>query len=268
MSEAAMLSPAAVGAYPELASGGVWGLLRSYWLMVRWEALSLRLAVPIMVVVQFFFGAGTVIGLGFFFDEVPPLQALYFSTGSSVVALLTLGFVMAPQTIAQHKQEGTYEFLWTLPVPRFVTVLSGITVWMTVAIPGMVGALGVALLRYDIDLDVSWHVAPAVLLTVAMATTVGYAFAHGIANPLLVGLVTQVLIFVIIMYSPINFPASRLPDWLDAMHAVLPLEHAANVVRAGLTDGIVEHVGRSYAILSAWVVGAGLVTAWVLGRRG
>ena len=85
------------------ANQGLRGWLKAYTLMVRWELLSLRLLLPVMMVVQFFFGAGTVVGLGFFFPEIPPLQALYISTGSSVVALLMLGLVMAPQTIAQHK---------------------------------------------------------------------------------------------------------------------------------------------------------------------
>ena len=253
--------------FGELPAGGLSYWLRSYWLMVKWEALSLRLLIPIMIVVQFFIGAGSVVGLGFFFEDVPPEAALYLSTGSSVVALMLLGLVMAPQTISQHKLEGTYDFLWTLPVPRFTTVAAGMTVWMVVAVPGMIAALGIALLRYDIDLQVSLSIVPAVLLTVAMATALGYAFAHGIPNPLLVNLLTQVLIFLVVMYSPINFPASRFPDWMDALHSVLPLEHAANVVRDGLTEGVASDVGRSYAILAGWTVGAATLTGWIFGRR-
>ncbi len=250
-----------------LESRGLRYWLRSYVLMVKWEALSLRMLLPIMVVIQFFVGAGSIVGLGFFFEEVPPLQALFISTGSSVVALLMLGFVMAPQTISQRKMEGTYEFIWTLPVPRVTTVAAGMTVWMLVAIPGMIAALAIALVRYDIDLQASWLILPAVLLTVAMSTSLGNAFAHGIPNPLLVNLMTQILIFVIIMYSPINFPASRFPDWLNAMHSVLPFEHAANVVRASLTEGIVENVGKSFAILAGWTAASAALTAWILGRR-
>ena len=115
--------------------------------------------------------------------------------------------------------------------------------------------------------DVGPLIVPATLLTVAMASSLGYAFAHGIPNPLAVNLLTQVLIFLIIMYSPINFPADRFPQWLDDLHAVLPFEHAANVVRAGLTDDLVENVGRSFGILGAWVPVSGLLTSWVLGRR-
>jgi ABC-2 type transport system permease protein len=267
MSRAITLDHGADSSRFELEARGIRYWARSYWLMVKWEALSLRMLLPIMVVVQFFVGAGSIVGLGFFFDEVPPLQALYISTGSSVVALLMLGFVMAPQTISQRKMEGTYEFIWTLPVPRVTTVAAGMTVWMVVAIPGMIAALAIAMLRYDIDLQVSWLIVPAVLLTVAMSTSLGNAFAHGIPNPLLVNLLTQILIFVIIMYSPINFPASRFPDWLNALHSVLPLEHAANVVRAGLTDGIVNDVGKSFAILAGWTAASIALTAWILGRR-
>ena len=44
----------------------------------------------------------------------------------------------------------------------------------------------------------------------------------------------------------------RLPDWLATLHQGLPMLHAANVVRAGLTDGLVADVGRSFVVLSVW----------------
>ena len=52
------------------------------------------------------------------------------------------------------------------------------------------------------------------------------------------------------------------------MHRVLPLYHMGQVVRAGLTDGIVTDVARSFAVLGAWSVGAWMVMARVVGKRG
>jgi len=241
--------------------------LTTYFLMVRWELLSLRLMMPLMFVVQFFIGAGTVIGLGFLFEEIPRRQALYLSTGGSVIALLMVGLVMAPQLIAQHKMQNTYDYMLSLPVPRLTFALSSLTVWMSMALPGMALALVAAAWWYGLDLRVSPLVVPAVLLTLLMATSVGFAFAHALPHPSVTALVTQVLAFFILMYSPINFPAERLPEWLAIAHAYLPFEHAAIVMRGSLTEGLVDHVGHSFSVLLVWTVVAWLVTLRVLTHR-
>lgn len=241
--------------------------LRGYLLMILWEALSLRLLLPIMVVVQVFIGGGLIVGLGFLFDEIPSAQAVYLAAGGSVVALMSIGLVGGPQMIAQRRIEGSYNFLFTLPVPRTAAALATITVWIGAALPGLVLALVIAAARFDIDFAISPLVLPAVLLTVLMSAAVGQAFAHAIPSPMAVNLLTQLLIFLILLFSPVNFPAERLPGWLDALHEGLPFEAAANVVRDSLTDGLTQHVSRSYAVLGAWTAAAGLVLSWVLGRR-
>ena len=41
----------------------------------------------------------------------------------------------------------------------------------------------------------------------------------------------------------------------------------ANVMRAGLTEGLVTDVGISYLVLAAYAVASIAVAAWVIGRR-
>ncbi|MGD8376995.1 MAG: ABC transporter permease [Acidobacteriota bacterium] len=257
---------ATAGPPPLMRGPSYW--MRSYLLMLRWEITSLRMVLPILFVVQMLLGAGVVVGLGLLFDQVAPTQALYLATGATVISLLLTGLVAAPQLVANQKMSGTYDYLWSLPVPRLVEVMASLTVYAVVALPGTIVALVVAALRFDLDLSVSPLVIPAAFLTVLMATSVGYGFAHGIRQPMVTGLITQVLAFGILLYSPINFPADHLPRWYAALHEVLPFEHAAIVMRDGLTEGLVQGAGRSYLILTAWTVAGWLVTWRVLGRRG
>jgi ABC-2 type transport system permease protein len=250
----------------QLRSGPIhW--IRSYWLMVRWELMSLRLVFPIMVVVQIFMGAGLVVGFGLLFDEIPHLQAIYLSTGSTVVSMLVVGLAMAPQLVAQQKMAKTYDFMWSLPVPRMAQAMANTTVWVMVTIPGVILTLLVANWRFDLDLHVQVTVVPAILLTVLVATSVGLAFAHALPNPMITAMITQVLVFVILLFSPINFPPERLPQWLQSIHRFLPFQHAANVIRGSLTDGIAQNVGESFLVLVAWGLAGWTVTAWVLVRR-
>ena len=248
--------------------GGLEYWWRSYRMMLRWEMTSLRLVLPVTIMVQILSGAGFVLAVGLFFGQVPPRAALFVSTGVLVLTLVTIGLVLGPQLIAQQKAEQTYEFLWSLPVPRTTAALAWVTTNLILGLPGMAVALGVALLRYDLDLHVSPAIVPAVLLTLFTGTMIGYAMAHALGNPMLIAAITQLLIFMILGFSPINFPAEQLPDWLAALHRWLPLAPMADTVRAGLTVGVVEDVTRSYLVLGAWAAASVGVTAAVLGRRG
>jgi ABC-2 type transport system permease protein len=178
-----------------------------------------------------------------------------------------VGIVMGPQLVSNHKVAGTYDFLWSLPVPRTTQAAAWLTVNTIIAIPGMVAALFIADWRYDLTLQVSPAIVPAVLLTIGTATLIGYAFAHAIPKPMITNMITQLLIFVILGFSPINFPPENLPGWLAAVNEWLPFQHMAAVIRAALTEGLVDNVGRSYVVLVVYTAISALVAAWVIGRR-
>jgi ABC-2 type transport system permease protein len=240
---------------------------RSYLMMSRWELTNLRLLLPVTVMVQILSGAGFVLGVGLFFDQIPDRAALFVSTGVVVINLVLVGMIMGPQLIAQQKFDQTYDFMWSLPIPRATAALAWVTTNMIIALPGMAVALAVAVWRYDLPIDISPSIAPAVLLVLVTGTMVGHAMAHVIGNPLIMQLITQVTIFVIIGFSPVNFPIDQLPGWLQAIHEWLPFHPMAVVTRAGLTVGVVDDVPRAYAVLAVWTVAATATTAWVLSRR-
>lgn len=251
----------------ELRSGpGYWA--RSYVLMLRWELLNQRLQLPLMALVQVMLGAGMALGFGLIIGDLSETQALFLATGATVIPMMSLGLVMLPQVVAQQKIDGTYEYVFGLPVPRMAMYFAGLTVWSLVALPSAVIALLVAAWRYDLDLSISPLAVVAAVLVVSVATAIGYAFSHALRQPRVTHLITQLLIFVIVMFSPISFPAERLPGWLEAVHEWLPPQHAALVMRGTLTEGLVEEgLARSFAILGAWAVGSWLLTAWVITRR-
>ena len=240
---------------------------RSYLMMTRWEVVGLRLLLPITVFVQLVTGAGFVLGIGLFFDRIPTTAALFVSTGVVVITLATVGLVLGPQLIAAQKAQGVYDFVWSLPVPRSTAAAAWITVNTIIAVPGMVVALLVATWRYDLSIVVSSAIVPGALLTLYTATMIGYAIAHVLKQPMIINLITQVTIFALTGFSPVNFPKEQMPAWLATLNEGLPLLHMANVMRAGLTEGIVTGLGRSYLVLGLWAAAATAVTGWVLRRR-
>ncbi len=178
-----------------------------------------------------------------------------------------VGVAVGPQLVAQQKMEGSYDFMWSLPVPRSAAATSWLTLNAVIAIPGMLAALIAGMIRFNVTFDISLMVIPAVLITIGSGTLLGYALAHAIPNPDATMIVSQILIFAILGFSPISFPASNLPSWLATAHDYLPFVHMADVVRGSLVDGLATNLGRSYLVLAIWSVAAIAITAVVLRRR-
>jgi len=244
---------------------GYW--FAGYRAMLRFDLGNLREFLSFFLVIQVLMGAGMAVIYGFYFDDLPAAAATFIATGAPTLAIIPVGMTLVPITVSQYKWSDTYDFLWSLPVPRLMAAASNFTIFTLLSVPGFVVTLLVAAWRYDLDLAVSWVIVPAVLLTSLMAVSVGWGTAHAIADPRITNLLVNLVIFVVLLFSPIAFPIENFPDWLAGVHRVLPFWSMASVVRAALTDGLVADPARHYAVLAAWTVGAWALAAWVVGRR-
>jgi ABC-2 type transport system permease protein len=257
----------AVGAEVEVRSGPAFWV-GGYASMLRFDMTNLRSYLMLALVVQILMGAGMAVMYGFYFGDLDPVQQTFLVTGIPALALIPIGFVLVPISIMEHKLRDTYDYVWSLPVPRLASALSTFTIFTALAIPGTIAALFISTLVYDVSLDVSWAIVPAVALTAAMATSVGYALGHAVPEPRVTNLITNVLIFLVLLFSPIVVPIEQFPDWWAAVQRVLPFWHMSVVIRAGLSDGLVtSSVAASYLVLAAWTAAAWLLAGWVVGRR-
>jgi len=239
--------------------------LPSYLLLIRWQTLRLKGFLPLAMVVQGLFAIGIVAGYPLLFPELDTLTMLFLATGAPAITLITVGLVAVPQVVSQAKTQGTLEYMRSLPVPRMVYLLADLTVWLAIILPGLVFALVVASLRFDIALEVSPLVVPALLLVALTASAVGYAMAC-VLPPMVALLLTQVLVVFVLMFSPLNFPAERLPGWLQAVHAVLPIQAMGEVIRGTLAGGTFPLAAGPFLLLAAWCAG-GLGVAYLTLRR-
>jgi ABC-2 type transport system permease protein len=229
---------------------GVGHLLRSYTQMVRFEAINMKSFLVATLIIQTMMGAGMAIMYGFYFGEMPEAAKTFLVSG-----------------IPAHRWDDTYDFMWSLPVPRIAAGAATFTVYMGVALPGAIVALVVSSLVYGVQLDPSVRVVPAVLMATVMATSVGYAMGHSVKRPEFVNLLTNLLIFTILLFSPLVVPIEFFPEWLQSAHRVLPFWHMANLVRDGLAPALVEDVATSYLIALAWTVGSMVIASRVIARR-
>jgi ABC-2 type transport system permease protein len=240
--------------------------LRSYWLLMRWNLLRLRSALPLLFVVQTLLGAGVVVGFSFLVPQMDSATMLYLSTGAPTIVFITVGMVVLPQIVAQQKLTGIFDYVRAMPVPRLALLAADASVWIGVALPGVVAALAVAALRFHLSFTVSPLVVPAVCLVAATSVAVGYAIGYAV-KPAVTGIITQMVVVVALLFAPVNFPADRLPGWLAETHRWLPFTYMAQVVRDTLSVPPGGVPVAPFAILAAWSV-AGLAVAYrVMTRR-
>ena len=238
----------------------------SYRLLLRWQVLRYRALLPVLVVIQVLLAVGVVYGLSLLLPHIDPDTALYLATGAPTLTLILLGLTVVPQEVSQGRVSGRHDYVVSLPVPRLAPLAAEITFWLAVQIPGTVLALLVATLRFDIGLDVSWAVAPAIALVALTGASVGYALATTL-RPELTNHVASFLSVAILLFSPINFPADRMPAGLRALHLILPVQYMADVVRGSLTGQYGTSAGVAFGVVAAWCAAGLLVSYRVAVRR-
>jgi ABC-2 type transport system permease protein len=241
--------------------------LHSYWLLVTWQGRRMKMFLPLGIVVQALLALGIVAGYPLLFPSMDSTTILYIATGGPAVSLITIGLVAVPQLVSQAKTEGTLDYFRALPVPRLSYLFADLTIWMACVVPGVVFAVVVASMRFGLDLQVSLLVVPAVLLVVLTATSIGYALAS-LLPPMIAQTISQVLVVFILMFSPLTFPADRLPGWLETIHSVLPIQAMGEVMRGTIASNTFEVTAGAFALLAGWCVASVAVTGVVLTRRG
>jgi len=239
----------------------------SYTTLLRWQVAQLGTMLPLVVIVQFLLAGGIIIGFGFLIPDIDPATALFLSTGAPTVLLLTIGLVIVPQGVARTRIDGTFNYMRSLPLARPLLLAADLTVWLLIGVPSVAVGVLVARLRYDLALSFDWPVLVAsTLLVTVMATAVGYAIAVSMP-PMLAQLLTQVLVFFVMLFSPITFPAAQLPAWFQTVHDVLPFRAGADLLRAGLASDTFTASGRDLLVLALWCLAGLAVTLRALVRR-
>lgn len=239
----------------------------SFRAMMRWSLASIGAMLPLIVVIQAMLAAGIVIGFGFLIPDIGPDTALFLATGAPTILLLTIGLVIVPQGVSRARASGALDYQRALPVARPLFLLVDLVVWSLVALPGVAIGLLVAWLRYDLSFSFDWPVLIlASLLTATMATAVGYAIAVSLPA-MMAQLVSQVLVFFVLLFSPITFPVEQLPGWFRGLHSVLPVQSAAELLRAGVASEVFAADGRDLLVLTLWTALGLVVTLRALVRR-
>ena len=235
--------------------------LHSYLLLVEWQARRKKAYLPLMMAVQSLFTLGIVLGYPMLFPTMDRLAIYLIATGAPAISMVSVGLVALPQTIGEQKTEGSLAYMRSLPVPRLSYLLADLTVWLAIVVPGVILGVLVGALRFGLSLDISPLVVPAVLMVALTATCVGYAIASVLPYMLTV-VISQALVVLVFMFSPLTFLPDKLPGWLEAIHRLLPIQAMGEVTRGTLAADQFGLPLMAFVTLGIWcLIGFGITYA-------
>lgn len=203
--------------------------------------------------IQILISIGIVIGFTYLMATPDDYSVLYLATGAPTLILIITGMVIVPQQIGTAKTDGYLEYMRTWPVKRSSILGADTVMWILITIPGITISSIVAYFMFDPGYDVSWTIVPALLMIAITSIGVGYGFSYLLLPDISLG-ISQIIIFGALMFSPVNYPMERLPEWLQMVHNVLPLHSMSEIMRASLASSTFSASFGHYIILLIWCV--------------
>jgi ABC-2 type transport system permease protein len=227
-----------------------------------------RVFVIFISVINAAFALGLVIGFGYLIPDVSDRTAAFLVTGAATQMIVTVGLVALPQNLAEAKQQGLLEYLFSLPISREAYLLALVTFTLVQALPAIAFAIALGAWRYDFPLELS----PLVLLVVPLGvlSLAGIGVAMAILSPHMqvTNIATQLIIFYVLFFAPVLLPREQLPEALQAIAAALPPTYVADGMRATVTELPGTHVWRALAMMALFGVGSLALTVMTVRRRG
>ncbi|MCL2595463.1 MAG: ABC transporter permease [Promicromonosporaceae bacterium] len=222
-------------------------------LMMQWQFRRAAQMVSFAFIMQIIMAVATVFGFGLLIGTPPPEAAMHLATGAATISLIMLGLVLAPQLTAQSRTEGSFDWMRTLPVSRIIFMVADLTLWTLIALPGAIVGIMLGSWHFDVTLSISPWIVLAIPLVALIASTVGFSMAL-VLKPMTAQLMTQFIVFIVLLFSPISFPAAHMPQWLIDIHQWLPVTPMAELMRATLISNHFDMPARSIIVLAVWTV--------------
>ncbi|WPF65673.1 MULTISPECIES: ABC transporter permease [unclassified Corynebacterium] len=245
------------------------GWFPTWWGLIRWSLIRHKHLLPVFTAVQALFAFAIVYGLALLIPdvdtEVSAEAVRYLSSGAWTLGIIAVGCVLAPQIMSTSKQEGLLDYQKTLPVPRSAIFLADAVIWSLAALPGIAIGILAATLRFELDIHLDLITVAAILAAQFTTVSIGYAIAFWLPVNT-TALVTQVIMIGGLLFSPITFPAERLPEWAVALHQFLPFAPLGDIIREAAFRTGADQL-RNIIVVAAWAAATYLIAYRALQRR-
>ena len=178
--------------------------MTQFFYLLRWNYLRQKNLFILFTLAQVLLSVSLLFGYPLVIGKMDTTTAYYLASGSVLMGVISIGCTISSPVIANAKSEGHVDYIRALPIPRILISLADLCIWLIAILPGVFFTFLLGCLRFSVQLNLS-------ILSVFVMLLI-----------LMIGL----------MFSPIMYPAGRLPDWLDQLYFLLPFVPSANLLRA------------------------------------
>jgi len=240
--------------------------IKQFYGIVRWSLIRHKYLLPAFSLVQVILALAVVYGLALLTPEIDGELATYLSSGAISLGIIAVGCVLAPQIASNTKQNGIFEYQRVLPVPRILIFLGDVIIWSLASLPGVLMGFIASSLRFDLTVDVGLLGILAIILIQVTMISIGFAIAYWL-TPNTVSMVTQLIMIGSLLFSPITYPAERLPEWSTYLYNALPFVPASNMIRYFFFSGNAVSM-MNLVVVILWMLVSSLLAVMALSRKG
>jgi ABC-2 type transport system permease protein len=213
---------------------GFWVALKHLWLEQMFEVRttwSWSLLFSVLMPIAMVFGLSR-IGHGL----TDRSSLLFIISGAAVFSIATEGILTLAQRIGVIRRDGMLLYYASLPISMASFIAAIVLARFLIIVPGLITPIIAGSLMYGIELEIS----PIILLVMPLAclslSAIGIAIGSFIHDLDLIIVVTNLMIFVLLLAAPVLIPAESLPSALRVLGYFLPPTYAADALRRSL-DG-------------------------------
>ena len=194
--------------------------MTQFFYLLRWNYLRQKNLFILFTLAQVLLSVSLLFGYPLVIGKMDTTTAYYLASGSVLMGVISIGCTISSPVIANAKSEGHVDYIRALPIPRIL-----------ISLPGVFFTFLLGCLRFSVQLNLSILSVFVMLLICLTMISLGFSIAY-IFSQNIVTLMSQLILMIGLMFSPIMYPAGRLPDWLDQLYFLLPFVPSANLLRA------------------------------------
>ncbi|SDH56044.1 ABC-2 type transport system permease protein [Lentzea fradiae] len=192
---------------------------------------------------------------------------LYIVSGAAVFSVATEGIATLAQRVGVVRTSGMLQYYVSLPISRTAFLSALVFSRLLLILPGLVTPIIAARLMYDADFVVSPMLLVVLPLTCLALSAVGLAIGTVVESMDVIVVITNLLIFVLLLAAPVLIPPESLPLPLRLIGYLLPPTYAAEALRHALSGDLGGMFLVDVAVLLGMtVLGLAATSRWIRWR--
>jgi ABC-2 type transport system permease protein len=194
-------------------------------------------------------------------------KLLFIVSGAAVFSVAAEGIMSLAQRVGAIKSTGMLVYYASLPISKGAFIAALVLSRMLLVIPGLMTPILVARFVLGEDFSISPVLLVLFPLTGLTLSAFGMAIGSFIEQPEVIAIATNLLVYVLLLASPVLIPADSLPAPLRFLGYLLPPTYAAEALRFSLRGDLGAGFLLDLAVLTV-MAGATLTLAgrWIRWR--